>query len=427
MLLTLMNKRFEVLDFELDVLAQTVMGVSATYDLAKAPLSIWNERISTFRSPSELAPLVNRWWQRRGIPLSRIDLKLAGRLAGFDSPRGLALAAHAFSLSDQYWVRPRDAELGWDQGNFFTNAFDDEIGLVLAGVRMESGNPSHVSPSSTAEGNLPKRWTIDQVGVRRLLKGGSGALRQEPFNEAVATALYRRILPAGSYVPYTLVKEGERWFSSCPCFVDESHELVAARDVYWSFPGNDASMNVEGLVRACDGLGAPGMRDLVNRLLVCDYLLGNIDRHDGNFGLMRNVDTGAFEGAAPVFDSGLSLLCYGGDASVSAADVPSNPFMSFQHQQLALVDDFSWLDCGALRGFADEAVRIVSACPSRYMDDDRLAYLGAFIESGVSVIERQAAEPPACSYAQKATRAVQIREQRVQELARLGYGPVLTV
>lgn len=47
----------------------------------------------------------------------------------------------------------------------------------------------------------------------------------------------------------------------------------------------------------------------LDRMLACDFVLGNFDRHYNNFGLVRDARTLEFRGFAPIFDSGNSLWC----------------------------------------------------------------------------------------------------------------------
>jgi hypothetical protein len=69
-----------------------------------------------------------------------------------------------------------------------------------------------------------------------------------------------------------------------------------------------------GEIEACleyyKNLGEDFYQQLVS-MLVFDTVIINEDRHFGNFGLMRNNHTGDIIAPAPIFDNGLSLLCYG--------------------------------------------------------------------------------------------------------------------
>lgn len=426
---TLMNKDVPVLDFVYDENQHAVLSVCAEHDLTRAPLAVWNERVARFATWDTLASLVGRWWSRRSIPQSRINLKTARRLAGFDDPVQLTAATCGFSLSDQYWARPEGSNLTWRQSNFFTNRFDVGLGRILAGIQEIPGETSPVSPSATVDGNLPKMWRVGDNGVRELLKAGSGPLRQEPFNEVVATRLYERVLTPGDYVSYRREAHGAGQYSVCPCFVDENCEFVSARDVYWSLPGNDSSPTLPALVAAAEALGVPHMRNRLNELLACDYVLGNADRHLGNFGALRKAEGGPFVACAPVFDSGLSLLCLNGDQNQSALNILANPFLPQQSQQLALVSDLSWLDPKALDGFADEAANELAACPSRYMDAERIAYLRAFVESGVRVLFQagswEALDPNDIAAVEE--RAHAIDALRARFLVEMGFGATFIV
>lgn len=46
-------------------------------------------------------------------------------------------------------------------------------------------------------------------------------------------------------------------------------------------------------------------------MLVFDAIILNEDRHFGNFGVLINNETNKIIAPAPIFDNGLSLLCYG--------------------------------------------------------------------------------------------------------------------
>ena len=45
----------------------------------------------------------------------------------------------------------------------------------------------------------------------------------------------------------------------------------------------------------------------ISNMLLIDYVLGNEDRHWGNFGILRNIKTLDFVDVAPIFDYGNAL------------------------------------------------------------------------------------------------------------------------
>jgi len=79
---------------------------------------------------------------------------------------------YRLSLSDQYWICPENSGLTWEYINFFENPFSEDIGNILFGGKISDGKlaieqPNLISPDSTSDGQLKKRWKIID-GVRCL-------------------------------------------------------------------------------------------------------------------------------------------------------------------------------------------------------------------------------------------------------------------
>lgn len=392
-------------------------------NLDAAPLSIWNDRLARVRD-LDFAGLVNRWLARRGVPESRIGLDRALRDLGGNTARDLVQKASALSLSDAYWVRPADSSETWAHVNFFVNDFDEDQGRILAGMAVESPSELSANPSFTTDGNLPKMWSIDPDDTRVLLKSGSGVLRQEPFNEVAACVAYDLGLAFGSYVPYTLRELDYAWYSACPCMVDRHAELICARDIFYTHPLSCGTPTLDDMIRAGEALGIEGFGKSIQTQLVFDFILGNIDRHLGNFGAIRSAETLAFIGPAPVFDSGLSLLCHVVDRPQDVCELTSNPFFPRQSFQLAYVTDFSGVNLAALDGLGEKIAETLRACPSRYMDEERLAYITRFVDSGVAAARAAAESACAGPSASIVERAEWLSGVRAAELQRLGAEPV---
>ena len=103
-------------------------------------------------------------------------------------------------------------------------------------------------------------------------------------------------------------------------------------------------------------------RPALERMIVCDDMIANHDRHRRNFGIVRNVETLECR-PAPIFDSGSSLWC---DVETSRLAAGEHSFVSRQFfespaHQMLLVEDMSWFRADALEGFVDEAMGILSA------------------------------------------------------------------
>ena len=93
---------------------------------------------------------------------------------------------------------------------------------------------------------------------------------------------------------------------------------------------NNSDSKLTHLLKCSKKLGIPDMRAAIEKMLVIDYLIGNTDRHQGNFGFLRTSDSLQWLGMAPIFDSGTSLWH---DSRVGDFKLRSRPFRSNHIQQ----------------------------------------------------------------------------------------------
>ena len=90
---------------------------------------------------------------------------------------------------------------------------------------------------------------------------------------------------------------------------------------------------------ACaEKLGIPRVKQDVDAMLQFDYLINNTDRHFGNFGFIRNVNTLEFQGVAPIFDNGNSLWFDSPIGLISPFKQPAYPFAVKQEKQVKRTD-----------------------------------------------------------------------------------------
>ena len=162
------------------------------------------------------------------------------------------------------------------------------------------------SPDNTSDGVLSKRW-VCRNGERCLLKGGT-LLDQEPYNEVIATELFSRLLSEDDYVPYTLIEWGGAPVSSCPNFVGPTEEFIPAYYVNEVLPSAPHRDSYRHYVECCAALGVEGIETALGKMILCDDIMANTDRHWRNFGLIRDVETLEYR-TAPLFDTGSSLWC----------------------------------------------------------------------------------------------------------------------
>ena len=366
----LMNRQYPVLAFEYDQDHDAFLQITQIIDKDRCPLGI----VSARGAKASLSALTF-WWKHRAIPGTREGL--AARLAdlGIQHAYALPFKSLGLSLSDQYWVQPAGQNIAWEDVNYFHNDFDLQDETWLSGVGLST-------PDNTSEGELPKKWVIE-AGQRTLLKGGS-TLNQEPFNEAVATTLYRRLLAPDEYVAYELRGSGQSARSACPCFISDTEEYIPAYYVQGVMRRPNHLSEYRHLIECCVRMGIEDAELSLSKMLVTDDILANHDRHLRNFGIIRNVETLQCR-MAPLFDSGNSLWCNVslGQLQSHPTHFPSKPFYEDCNRQLRLVDDYSWFSPDALEGFPQQLAQILGANP---LLADRIPYLQEWAERRIARI-----------------------------------------
>lgn len=303
----------------------------------------------------------NKWWKNRQIPASRKGLKEVlhnSNVYDKDNFDLLDAKAYCLSLSDQYWVKGVDEEISWESINFFDNEFSEDIGKILFNGGKTALNLNLNTPDMTSNGNYEKRWKIID-GERYLLKAGSKIYNQEPFNELIATKLYERLLNKDEYVEYSVIFDDDKAISKCKNFITKETELVPAWKINEYYEFLDDEDKYTHYIRCLNNLGIKDAETLTDKMIVCDYIIANKDRHFNNFGVIRDVSTLKFIGVAPIFDNGCSLWYDENDMYVGEFFL-TKPFEEYEKTQLSLVKKLEWLDISKLEDFPNEVKTILS-------------------------------------------------------------------
>lgn len=292
---------------------------------------------------------LSEWWQDRFAPKSRLPRTLQ------NSPEYAALfeASCGMSLSDHYWLKPQGSDITWQDKNFFTNDFSDVVGrdLLGTGLRSKFAKSDNLrTPSIAANGMLPKYWRVNpETGKRQLCKASSKMGKREAENEVAISKGFNELLTPGSFVPYRPESINGQIWSVCDNFLDENREYIPVCD---ALP--DISMDEDGYEQLLNFAAANGVmnfeRDL-SMMLVGDALFANQDRHFGNFGFIRNVETLKIERMAPIFDNGTSLWCPTAEGHTFA------PFSENVNTQLELLDDFACVHSSNLTNAVNATAR----------------------------------------------------------------------
>lgn len=302
--LTLMNKDIAVMELYGEFKPISPKINIDTFEAEKA--NILNERLKPiYIQPALLIKTFNEWFSKRLISAKRNDIPEDKILWKDDRP-------HYFSMSDQYWLKYDDNE-SWKDFNFFTNHYSSLTGDTFFTKNLAALNPAEMyynTPDITTNGIMKKRWIKDENNINTLIKHSSQKFKQEVLNEILASKLlsHLKIIP---YVNYTLCISGYDICCKCKNFVTPNTEFVPAFHIYQAVPYGEQTKNLpdkdrtyKHLIEAIDYFKIPGAKDFIDKMLIVDQMMMNDDRHLGNFGFLRNVNTGEFIEPAPLFDFG---------------------------------------------------------------------------------------------------------------------------
>ena len=374
---TLMHKDVPVAELTLDSDTGVIASVGQVLNAEHVPVGIPLKRGMIDRGR------LNAWWTGRSIPASRDHIRDALQELALDSTQLLLDKCLGLSLSDQYWICPSSNRVSWEEVNFFQNTFSDDVGNILFG-HGSSGDPvSLMSPDNTSDGWLKKKWAI--LDERRyLIKGGSGATQQEPYNEVLASAIMRRL--GIIHVPYTLLIQEDYPYSVCENFITPETELIPAWYIMQTAKKPNHISVYQHYLDRCQALGIPGVQEAVEHMIVLDYLIANEDRHQNNFGVIRNAETLEYLGSAPIYDSGTSLWFDKPTALIGSGPIKCKPFKTSHEEQIRLVRSFDWLDFSALDGIEEEWMELTGG--SLFLDESRRAAVAHALRSRIDMLKK---------------------------------------
>jgi len=256
--------------------------------------------------------MLRKWWQRRAVPMSQGKIQRILEQMGITTPQEYLVKNLGLSLTDHYWIKPLDMDLGWQDINLFTNDFRDPVGdMQFDDQTVPLELPENAfSPSSSVQGELRKKWII-MDGKRCLVKGNHGSNSQESLNEVVATLLHKK-QARRPYVTYNTMRLGNSSQIYCVCesFTSDAVELIPAIDVVDSKKKDNATSLYEHFIQVCSehGLDEGITRSFLEYQIMTDFVLTNTDRHLNNFGVLRDSKTLKFISMVPIFDSGNSMF-----------------------------------------------------------------------------------------------------------------------
>ena len=246
---------------------------------------------------------LQRWITNRCIPFTRQGLN---RELVTITPFEYMLQNMGLSLTDHYWICNIENVCTWESINLYVNDFKSRYSLNIS-------DDINIVPSATLQGDLKKKWIIEQDGTRYLVKGNYNNTCRQSISEVLATEIHKR-QNKFMYTPYKFVRiknDGTEVIGcACPNFTNINTEFVPAIDIvrYLKVPNNMSLY--EFYIEVCKRYGLD-LRSYLEYQVMTDFIITNTDRHLNNFGIIRDSKTLKFLSYAPIFDSGNSMFYKG--------------------------------------------------------------------------------------------------------------------
>ena len=247
------------------------------------------------------------WCASRVLTLDRRYAKeilnsIGAKQAVTDRDRAaIAISYHGLSLTDVYWIRHERETVGFAELSLFRHSLSGAFADVsLNGRQLTVRNAELVTPLDAAgdvgtQGVAPKAWLRENGSFYLLKDGDERDVKAELLASKIA-----RCFRAESVAYEPAAFEG-RPVSKSLIITSEAQSLVPmeAVEIYCLNHG----LERDAFVLEKDAY-AFHMMNLI------DYLVGNTDRHWGNWGFLVDNDTNRLERLHPLMDFNKAFLSY---------------------------------------------------------------------------------------------------------------------
>lgn len=198
----------------------------------------------------------------------------------------IAIATKGLSLNDSYWINPGNKELAWETVNLFDNSLSNAMMDVSLSGTPTITNMELITPDISTAGVFPKAWHRIETGFQ-LYKGDiKDSVRKEIEASQILTEM------GFSTVQYKQIQYHGNPIAVCDCITTKNKNIVSAVDV--SLHAMNADINFTEFLSQ--------WQESYDEMLLADYLVGNTDRHQENWGFFITAPEQKIIGLYPLMD-----------------------------------------------------------------------------------------------------------------------------
>ena len=302
-------ERFTVMHKDRKVASIREDGTCTIYAPAFLPCNLYLEKAA----PEDLDTRFNNlnnfyyWCSPRVLTLDRKYAKeilnsIGEKQAITDKDRAMiSISYHGMSLTDVYWIALNREKASFSDLSLFRHSLSGAfVDVSLNGRPLTVQNAELITPNDVAvdlstQGVAPKAW-IREGGVFYLLKNGD---RRDVEAELLASRI-ARCFRADSVV-YEPSVFGGKAISKSRIITSEEESIVSMEAVELYCVNHD--LNRDAFVQQKDLYGYHMMN-------LIDYLVGNTDRHWGNWGFLVDNRSNTLQKLHPLMDFNKAFLAY---------------------------------------------------------------------------------------------------------------------
>lgn len=280
-----MKKIYEIMHGEQKVAQVDTQGRGKIYNKKFMPYHLYLEDTE---ENTDIDTLVNNitnfyyWCATRILTLDRQYAKailnsIGASQAVNDKDRAqIALSYHCLSLTDIYWVKTQEESISYKEINLYENHLDNAfVDISLRGKQMTVENSSLAQDLST-NGCFPKAWVHKENGFCLLKDGGTEVVE----NEVLASKICQ-CFSCHQVIYQEDFFEGEK-VSVSEIMTNMDYSIVS-REAFEVYAQNEEIDALEYILKL-DSYSYYMMN-------ILDYLIGNTDRHWGNWGFLVDNKT----------------------------------------------------------------------------------------------------------------------------------------
>lgn len=275
---------YEILHGEKLVASITLQGECEIYEARFMPCNLYLEQTEELDGRVDNVTNFYYWCATRVLTLDRKYAKeilnsLGMGQAVTDRERArVALSYHCLSLTDIYWVREAGEKVTFAEINLYENHLSNAfVDIALRGRQMTVQNAHLLAGDTSTNGCFPKAWVREADGFYLLKDGDQKAVDRELLASRICRCF------RCNQVKYESFVYGGQTVSRSRLMTSLRYGIIS-REAFEIYAANQ-EIDVMSYVLALDAYSFYMMN-------ILDYLVGNTDRHWGNWGFLFDNVTG---------------------------------------------------------------------------------------------------------------------------------------